>query len=39
MIRLALLRPIIDATAQKAIPDRILEAYAEIEAQVAVADA
>ena len=35
----ALLRPIVDATAQNAIRDRILEAYAEYEAQVTVADA
>ena len=35
----ALLRPIVDATAQNAIRDRILEAYADYEAQVTVADA
>ena len=32
----ALLRPIVDATAQTAIRDRILEAYTEWEAQTAV---
>ena len=35
----ALLRPIVDATAQNTIRDRILEAYADYEAQVTVADA
>lgn len=35
----ALLRPIVDATAQNTIRDRILEAYAEYEAQITVADA
>jgi len=35
----AVLRPIVDATGQNAIRDRILEAYAEYEAQVTVADA
>ena len=35
----ALLRPIVEATAQNAIRDRILEAYADYEAQVSVADA
>src|SRR4249920_507602 len=35
----ALLRPIVDATAQNAILNRILEVHAEYEAQVAVADA
>ena len=35
----ALLRPIVDATAQDAIRDRILEAYAEYEAQATVAEA
>ncbi len=33
----ALLRPIVDATAQGAIRDRVLEAYAEWEAQTAIA--
>ena len=35
----ALLRPIVDVTAQNTIRDRILEAYADYEAQVTVADA
>jgi hypothetical protein len=35
----ALLRPIVDATAQNAIRDRILEAYAEYEERAAVAEA
>jgi len=35
----ALLRPIVDVTAQNTIRDRILEAYAEYEAQVTVVDA
>ena len=35
----ALLRPIVDATAQNTIRDRILEAYAEYEAQATVAEA
>jgi len=35
----ALLRPISDATAQNAVRDRILEAYAEYEATVGTADA
>ena len=35
----AVLRPIVDATAQNALRDRILEAYAEYEAQVTIADA
>ena len=35
----ALLRPVTDATAQNALRDRILEAYAEYEATNATADA
>jgi hypothetical protein len=35
----ALLRPIVDATAQNTIRDRILAAYAEYEAEVTNADA
>jgi hypothetical protein len=35
----ALLRPIVDVTAQSAIRERVLEAYAEYEAQAAVAEA
>jgi hypothetical protein len=35
----ALLRPIVDVTAQNTIRDRILEAYAEYEAQLTVVDA
>ena len=35
----ALLRPIVDATAQQAVRDRILAAYTEYEATVGVADA
>jgi hypothetical protein len=35
----ALLRPIVDVTAQNTIRDRILEAYADYEAQVTVVDA
>ena len=35
----ALLRPDTDATAQNAVRDRILEAYAEYEATIATADA
>ena len=35
----ALLRPITDATAQNAVRDRILEAYAEYEATIGAADA
>jgi len=35
----ALLRPIVDVSAQSAIRERVLEAYAEYEAQAAVAEA
>jgi hypothetical protein len=35
----ALLRPVTDATAQNALRDRILEAYAEYEAAIGTADA
>ncbi|MGB7220075.1 MAG: hypothetical protein WBD07_14855 [Vicinamibacterales bacterium] len=35
----ALLRPIVDVTAQNALRDRILEAYAEYETTAGVADA
>jgi hypothetical protein len=35
----ALLRPVTDATAQNALRDRILEAYAEYEATIGTADA
>jgi hypothetical protein len=35
----ALLRPVTDATAQNALRDRILEAYAEYEATIGAADA